>query len=103
MVFRNSSFNFSKLLLMGIILSNSVVIIIFPLSSNSHIILSGLASIYIVTDFVFPIVFINFKMVVFGRNGILTPSDVILSVYKRYISSCLDEKLYLINGFSIVA
>ena len=60
-------------------------------------------SIYTATHLVLAIVFINLKIVDFLRNGIFLPSVDILSVNNLYIFSCLEEGLYLINGFSFVA
>ena len=59
---------------------------------------------YRATDFVFPIIFITLNITAFLRNGIFLPSvDILSPVYNRYIFSCLEDGLYLINGLSSVA
>ena len=60
----------------GVIFSHSHVILMFPLSSNSHVKRErpSIPSTYTLTDFVFPISLINLKIFDLDRCGIFRPS-----------------------------
>ena len=56
-----------------------------------------------VTDFVFPILFINLNIMDFLRKGIFLPSCEISLVNNRYKFSCFFEKFNFIRGHNFVA
>ena len=96
-----------------IVFINSAFIVILQSSSNSQytsVAMSLSTFINMETDFVLPSIFINLKIIAFGKNGIFLPSTETSSQYRRYkfvrsIRSCrvLTLELYFINGLARVA